>query len=94
MKFARVLGVLRKTNRDLKSEHWKPEWVPILADHQGITSDVEAMRSAAERMLGQLASILNIGEKQRKVLFDRWNKATGDEDKRHCDSPPVGPFFR
>lgn len=55
-KFAQVLGVLQKTNRDLKSKHWRPEWIPTLADHQVITSDVEAMKYAAQVTLATLAA--------------------------------------
>jgi hypothetical protein len=50
-KFAQVLGVLRKTNRDLKSEHWKDEWIPTVADHRIIMGDVEVMKNAALHML-------------------------------------------
>jgi len=50
-KLAQVLGVLRKTNRDLRSIHWRAEWIPKRADFEIVTWDVQAMRSAAETML-------------------------------------------
>jgi hypothetical protein len=31
MRLAQVPGVLKKTNRDLRSEHWKLEWKPTVA---------------------------------------------------------------
>jgi hypothetical protein len=42
-----VYGVLQKTNRDLNSEFWKPEWVPTAAQLNGVVADVRGMALAA-----------------------------------------------
>lgn len=47
IKFSQALGVLRKTNRDMTSEHWKAEWIPTVAEFEIVQSDVESMRDAA-----------------------------------------------
>ena len=50
VRFSQVLGVLRKTNRDLTSKHWKPEWIPTEADFEIVRSDVQEMKQAANRI--------------------------------------------
>ena len=47
-----MLGVLKKTNRDLRSVHWKMEWKPTVADLEIVRGDVERMRAAAVRLMG------------------------------------------
>lgn len=49
-KLSQVLGVLKKTNRDLHSPHWKREWVPTTADHEIVISDVKTMLRAAQTL--------------------------------------------
>jgi len=51
MRFAQVLGVLRKTNRDLRSPHWNPNWVPTHAEYAIVLSNENAMRESAEQIL-------------------------------------------
>jgi hypothetical protein len=48
MKLAQVLGVLRKTNRDLNSLHWKKEWIPAQADQDIVIGDERALRDSAQ----------------------------------------------
>ena len=50
MKFSQALGVLHKTNRDMKSEHWKAEWIPTVADFQIVRSDVRVMSEAVKQI--------------------------------------------
>lgn len=54
VKFSQVLGVLQKTNRDLRSTHWRPEWIPTKADFEIVSADVEAMRDAAEQLAARI----------------------------------------
>ena len=54
MKLSQALGVLHKTNRDMKSEHWKAEWIPTVADFQIVQTDVNAMRDAARSIAERL----------------------------------------
>lgn len=51
VKFSQALGVLQKTNRDLRSEHWKLEWKPTEADLEIIRGDAERMRAAAVTLM-------------------------------------------
>ena len=46
-RISQVQGVLQKTNRDLNSEFWKPEWIPTEAQLGEVTADVSAMAQAA-----------------------------------------------
>ena len=46
-RISQVYGVLQKTNRDLHSEFWKPEWMPTEAQLSAVTADVEAIAQAA-----------------------------------------------
>lgn len=42
-KLSQVRGVLEKTNRDVRSEHWKPAWIPTRSDLEIVSSDVQTM---------------------------------------------------
>lgn len=50
-RLGQVLGVLKKTNRDLRSEHWKLEWKPSTEDLRIVVEDVNRMREAAVRLM-------------------------------------------
>jgi hypothetical protein len=54
MKFSQALGVLQKTNRDMKSKHWKSDWIPTVADFNIVQSDVKAMGDAARGIAEKL----------------------------------------
>ena len=60
MKLSQVLGVLRKTNRDLNSGHWKKEWIPTQADHEIVVGDVRAMRGSAQCLGGRLGTGMSV----------------------------------
>ena len=46
-RISQVHGVLQKTNRDLSSEFWKPEWVPTESQLSSVTADVKSIAQAA-----------------------------------------------
>ena len=47
-RFALVLGVLTKTNRDLSSKHWKKAWIPTKADLSILAEDHPCPRQHGE----------------------------------------------
>lgn len=51
---SQVLGVLKKTHRDLDSSHWRAEWVPTRADYNIVTWDVEGMAGAIAIIVDRL----------------------------------------